>query len=80
MSCRVIGRGVEYAFIKTIVKDLREQVDVVAINFSQTAKNEIVKPYLQNCGLTPDANTAYTGDIQDVLKQIPETYIEVRIK
>jgi FkbH-like protein len=48
MSCRVIGRQVEYAFLSALLDRLRERgVDTVDATFSLTAKNGIAADFLR---------------------------------
>jgi len=49
MSCRVIGRGVEEAFLATIGQSAKNnQVSRLTINFTQTAKNKPAEDFVNN--------------------------------
>jgi len=51
MSCRVIGREAEGAFLHTLLRQLAEMgVDVVDALFLKTAKNDLVKDFLPQQG------------------------------
>jgi FkbH-like protein len=53
MSCRVIGRGIEYTFLDTITKSVREKhTDIVEIlaEYMPTKKNGIVSDFYEKAG------------------------------
>lgn len=51
MSCRVIGRDIEYAFMNYILKDLKDKgIEKVEANYYQTAKNKQVSDFYLKCG------------------------------
>ena len=59
MSCRVLGRGVEKAFLGTICDDAtRNGACVVRGAFIRTAKNSQTEHFFENCGFTADQQTA----------------------
>ena len=78
ISCRVVGRGVEYAFITELLKDLKKSVGCVKLSYRPTKRNIMVKSYLENCGLSSPDNHDYQGDIEGSLNRIPEAFIDVR--
>jgi len=48
ISCRVLGRGIEQAFLGTIFKQLANSgVDLLEIEFTPTAKNKIASDFLE---------------------------------
>ncbi len=60
MSCRVIGREAEAAFLETLLRELagRGVTDVVA-DFKPTAKNDLVKNFLPDHGFEQGADGRY---------------------
>ena len=80
ISCRVIGRGVEYAFMSTLLNDLKHKVGLVSVNYRQTDNNEMVRPYLENCGLSLTDNNYYEGELEKTLMHIPATHIEIHVR
>ncbi len=53
MSCRVIGRNVEYAFMDYIIDYLRDRkIKLVRAKYIQTQKNEQVKDFFEECSFS----------------------------
>ena len=83
MSCRIIGRNLEYAFIDYIIEVLKEnKVNNVTAKYIKTQKNEQVKEFYDNCSFSliesTDSVRNYTLDISNYEpKQL--NYIEVNI-
>ena len=81
MSCRIIGRNVEYAFIDCIVDMMKERkVHVVRSKYIKTQKNEQVKEFFDRCSFSlidkDDSVRNYTLDLSNYEpKQL--NYIEV---
>jgi len=51
LSCRVIGRGVENAFLSCVVEAARlRKVEIVQGKFSPTSKNQQVSDFYNRCG------------------------------
>lgn len=68
MSCRVIGREIECAFLGALIRKLAERgVSRVRGSYVPTAKNAMVRDFYASCGFTPSdgerAGTAWTFDI-----------------
>jgi FkbH-like protein len=83
MSCRIIGRNLEYAFIDYIIDVLKEnKINNVKAKYIRTQKNEQVKEFYDNCSFSliesTDTVRNYTLDISNYEpKQL--NYIEVNI-
>ncbi len=59
MSCRVLGRGVEKAFLGTICDlALRDGAKVVRSEFIRSAKNSQTENFFESCGFIADDRTA----------------------
>jgi FkbH-like protein len=53
MSCRVVGRNAEYAFMDYLVGMLRSrQIETITSRYVPTAKNEIVRFFYDACGFS----------------------------
>ena len=66
LSCRILGKGIEYAFLKTILAGLRDKgIKSIKAEYIPTAKNTQVADFYDRCGFT------LTGQEQDGTK----TYI-----
>ena len=70
MSCRIIGRNIEYAFMDKIIYLLKkENFFEVYANFKQTMKNDQVSKFYDNCGFklldTNDNFKSYSIIIND---------------
>ena len=81
MSCRVIGRNIEYAFMDYLIEHIKDrEINMVRAKYIQTQKNEQVKDFFDRCSFSLDASTEnekkYVLNIRDYKsKQIH--YIEV---
>lgn len=52
MSCRIMGRGIEYAFISKIIEDLKNRgINNISASYIPTQKNPPAKDFLQTAGL-----------------------------
>ncbi|HZF00693.1 MAG TPA: HAD-IIIC family phosphatase [Methylomirabilota bacterium] len=58
MSCRVLGRGVEKAFLGTICDQAgKSGAKVIRSEFIRSAKNSQTENFLETCGFTADGRT-----------------------
>jgi FkbH-like protein len=65
MSCRVIGRGVESAFLDAVLRRLRARgVLHVDARFLPTAKNKLAENFLPQHGFARDAGDVYRRDLE----------------
>lgn len=77
MSCRVMGRGIEQAFFRYLVKDLVEAgVQSLVARFIPTAKNEPAKGFFPGVGMREMARDN-EGDIEYTLPVSLDTFSEV---
>ncbi|MDP3613683.1 MAG: HAD-IIIC family phosphatase, partial [Rubrivivax sp.] len=78
MSCRVIGRTAEDAFLNTLLRRLAERgVETVTAEYIATAKNDLVKSFLPDRGFQP----AEAGQFQrDLLRAPPQAETEFPIQ
>jgi FkbH-like protein len=70
MSCRIIGRNIEYAFIDYIIKIIKEKkINVIKAKYIKTQKNEQVNEFYDKCSFTltesSDSVKNYTLDISN---------------
>ena len=81
MSCRIIGRNIEYAFIDYVIEKIKkENITNLKATFIKPRKNEQVKEFYDRCSFSliesNDSVRNYTLDINKYMqKQIK--YIEV---
>lgn len=53
LSCRILGKGIEIAFVKKVMELLREMgYNELTAQYLPTAKNEQVKDFYEKCGFT----------------------------
>lgn len=53
LSCRILGKGIEFAFVKSILKELKENgSERIRAKYIPTAKNMQVKDFYEKCGFT----------------------------
>jgi predicted enzyme involved in methoxymalonyl-ACP biosynthesis len=65
MSCRVIGRQAEGAFLHSLFRLLADQgVEEVTAEFLPTAKNDLVKHFLPEQGFAQDASGLWRRDLR----------------
>ena len=81
MSCRIIGRNIEYAFVDYLMNILnRYKINTITANYIRTKKNEQVKEFYDRCSfsLTKSTNSVrnYTLDRSNY-KPKRFNYIEV---
>lgn len=81
LSCRIIGRNIEYALIDYILNMLKEKrVKHVMAKYSTTPKNGLVKEFYDNCAFSlsepTDSGRNYSLDISNY-KPVNVNYIEV---
>lgn len=85
LSCRILGKGIEKAFIKRILLELRNQgVAEVKASYIPTAKNIQVKDFYDRCGFSCIAEEtggekAYAIDLQEADLNI-EKYYHINLK
>jgi len=81
MSCRVIGRNIEYAFMDFLIHYIRDhEINVVKAKYIQTQKNEQVKDFFDKCSFllkySGETEKNYVLNIRDY-KSKQLNYIEV---
>lgn len=65
MSCRVIGRQAECAFLEALLRQLRDEgVTEVIGDYLPTAKNDLVKGFLPDRSFRPDAEGRYRRSLE----------------
>lgn len=80
LSCRILGKGIEFAFIKSILRKLKESgKKVVRATYLPTAKNCQVKDFYDRCGFTIVAENEimekyYSLDLQTADLEIKPYY------
>jgi len=63
MSCRIIGRNIEYAFMDYLIENLKENgIEKVQATYIKTLKNEQVKEFYSSCSFS-EINS--TNDIKE---------------
>ena len=85
LSCRVLGKGIEFAFIKMILKELRTMgFEKIEASYIPTAKNIQVKDFYEKCGFACVAeNENGVKDYQASLKDLElevKNYYKIEIK
>ena len=84
LSCRILGKGIEYAFLKQVIKMLANQgVRKLSASYIPTAKNSQVAEFYDKCGFTmlwdEDGTKRYSIALENADLQI-EDYYHVTIK
>ncbi len=85
LSCRILGKGIEKAFIKKIMAMLKEsEIVSVKANYLPTVKNAQVKDFYDRCGFAcvnehADGSKSYKLDLENTDLYI-ENYYHINIK
>ena len=80
LSCRILGKGIEKAFIKKILSLLRDDgVETIIAEYIPTAKNAQVKDFYDKCGFScisedADSRKSYSLDLKDANLEIENYY------
>lgn len=85
LSCRILGKGIEKAFIRKILALLKEDgVETVKASYLPTAKNAQVADFYDHCGFScvaqaADGSRKYVFDLKDADLEI-EKYYHINLK
>ena len=85
LSCRILGKGIEIAFIKKILAMLKTNgVDTVKASYLPTTKNAQVADFYDHCGFAcleenPDGAKSYVMFLKDADLEI-EKYYHINLK
>ena len=80
LSCRILGKGIEIAFIKRILKELQNLgITMIKASYIPTAKNAQVKDFYDRCGFPlvseeSDCKRSYILDLKNADLYIKEYY------
>ncbi len=82
MSCRIIGRNIEYAFINNIITRIKkEKFSYVKANYIKTNKNDQVKNFYDSCSFKNiESNKLNKKYILDLSKYEPKLINYIRIE
>ena len=68
LSCRVLGRGVEHAFMDKILKECQKKsMANVSAEYIPTQKNTLAKDFYSKCGFKQESENKYTGEINQLI-------------
>ena len=84
LSCRILGKGIELAFVKKILKMLKEiGMKEISASFIPTAKNKQVATFYEKCGFSviseDEGIKCYNLLLDDVDTRI-EDYYQIKVK
>jgi len=79
LSCRILGKGIESAFVKSILSILKsEGIGIVKACYIPTAKNRMTEDFYERIGFECVSNTAerkdYRIDLQNTVFDIDDYY------
>lgn len=80
LSCRILGKGIEKAFVKQILLELRNQgLTKIKASYLPTAKNAQVKEFYEKCGFNcvsenADGSKQYVLELKDADLEIEKYY------
>ncbi len=81
MSCRIIGRNIEYAFIEYVIEKIKEKkITDLKAKYIKTQKNEQVKRFYDKCSFTlTESNDSFRNYTLDISNYEPKQlkYIEI---
>ena len=85
LSCRILGKGIELAFVKKILAILKDEgITSLRASYFPTAKNAQVKKFWDKCGFalvneTEDGERHYSLNVS-VANTIIEDYYHITLK
>jgi FkbH-like protein len=80
MSCRVIGREAEAAFLHTLLRQLQQDgVAEIVADYLPTAKNSLVKNFLPEQGFIKDGDGRYRRNLRERAPQ-PESAFPIAVE
>lgn len=79
LSCRILGKGIEYVFVKSVLVSLLHDDDIIEATYIPTEKNVQTSDFWDKCGLKDvgvdtDGKKQYRGTLKDIDINIPEYY------
>lgn len=75
LSCRILGKGIEMAFIKTILSILKDEgISNISAKYIRTLKNSQVEDFYDNCGFKCTKNS---DDIKDYVIDASHADLEI---
>ena len=79
LSCRILGKGIEKAFLKYVLAQLKTQgAETIQAEYIPTQKNMLVKDYYEQCGFTCLEDSlqykTYAAEIDKMDLQIEDYY------
>ncbi len=80
LSCRILGKEIEYAFVKTILSLLKNNgINTLYAEYLPTAKNGQVADFYDRCGMNlsdirEDGSKVYSVDLENVDLNIKDIY------
>ena len=73
LSCRVIGRNIEFSFLSEVLKFLQKKgINKIQAEYFATGRNELVKDLYKICGFTETNSNRYSGELTVLLKTIAQ--------
>ena len=75
LSCRVLGRNVEYRFLVHVLRDLH-QAGIARINaeFIPSPKNNVAREFYPQAGLTPLPDGRFEGEVAGLIDHLELSY------
>lgn len=68
LSCRVLGRGVEHAFIDKVLKEVRKKGRVlISADYIPTKKNSMASGFYKKCGFKEISPNKFEGEINQLV-------------
>ena len=85
LSCRILGKGIELAFVKTVLGILKQKgISKLSARYIPTAKNAQVKDFYEKCGFVcvaenEDGSKAYRAEFAQMDFNVEDFYnVEVK--
>lgn len=77
LSCRVLGRNVEYSFLLRVLRDLQlAGAARLTAEFIPSPKNSVAREFYPQAGLTPLANGRFEGDVAKLIDHLERNYAD----
>lgn len=75
LSCRVLGRGVEFRFLRAVLQDLKAAgITQIDARFTQSPKNAVARDFYSNAGMLPMDDGCYHQRVDQLMERLHSTY------
>jgi FkbH-like protein len=75
LSCRVLGRGVEFRFLRAVLEDLKAAgITQITAKYTQSPKNAVARDFYSNAGMLPTDDGCYHERVDQLMERLRSTH------